>query len=130
MNISDKYKSPDYWTQMIQISLYNHIKQYLSTNHITQNEFAMQLGVSKGYVSQILNGDFDHKLSKLVELAVACGFVPKVEFLPVSDAKSVVESYSRLDQNVTTEHTKKKMVVGGGGLTAAQRMRAKRKFGA
>ena len=35
---------------------------------MTQSEFAERLGVSKGYISQILNGDFDHKLSKLTQL--------------------------------------------------------------
>ena len=41
--------------------------------------------MSKGYVSQLLNGDYDHKLSKLAELSIAFGFVPKIEFQPIDE---------------------------------------------
>jgi len=37
-------------------------------------------------VSQLLNGDYDHKLSKLVELSLAFDMVPSVEFKPVEEA--------------------------------------------
>ena len=91
-----KYNSPEYWTQLIQLMLFNRIRHYLDENGMTQKEFAEKLGVSKGYVSQLMNGDFDHKLSKLSELALACGMVPKIEFVPIEFAKQVVEdSYFR-----------------------------------
>ncbi len=48
-------------------------------------QLAKHLGVSKGYVSQLLNGDYDHKLSKLAELSIAFGFVPKIEFQPIDE---------------------------------------------
>ena len=72
----NKYDSPAYWTQLIQLSLQDNIRHYLEEKHLTQSEFAERLGVSKGYISQILNGDFDHKLSKLTQLALACEMVP------------------------------------------------------
>ncbi len=43
-------------------------------------------------MSQILNGDFDHKLSKLVELALACDMVPRIELMPKAYAEQVVEN--------------------------------------
>lgn len=97
---NDKFTSSAYWTQLVQIQLYNSIKKYLTDNNMSQNEFAEKLGVSKGYVSQILNGDFDHKLSKLVELALACNLVPKVEFAPIEQAETVLKSTYQNDKKL------------------------------
>lgn len=92
--LRNKYNSPAYWTQLIQLALYDQIRNYLQQNHLSKKEFAHQLGVSPGYVTQILNGDFDHKLSKLTELALHCGLVPKIEFVPMRYAASVAaETY-------------------------------------
>ncbi len=60
----------------------------MSDNHINRTQLAEKLGVSKGYVSQLLNGDFDHKLSKLVELSLAFGVVPIIDFKPIADVVS------------------------------------------
>ena len=57
----------------IQFELYHDIKNYLESNGLSQTDFAMEMKVTKGYVSQILNGDFDHKLSKLVHLYKCIG---------------------------------------------------------
>lgn len=89
----DKYHSPAYWTTLIQMSLYDHIKRYLEETDMSRKEFAEKLGVSKGYVSQIMNGDFDHKLSKLVELALACDLVPEIEMKPMAMARNVENTY-------------------------------------
>ena len=40
-----------------------------------KSQLAEYLGVSKGYVSQLLNGDYDHRMSKFFELALAFGMV-------------------------------------------------------
>lgn len=88
----NKYESSAYWTQLIQLMIFDDIKRYLEENHLTRKEFAERLGVSKGYVSQILNGEFDHKLSKLVELALACEMVPRIELMPKAYASQVVEN--------------------------------------
>ena len=86
----EKYKSSAYWTQLIQLSLYEMIQDYLSSEGLTKKEFAERLGVSKGYVTQILNGDFDHRLSKLVQLGLACGRIPKFEFMPISESSETL----------------------------------------
>lgn len=88
--LTKKYNSPAYWTQLIQLSLYDMIKSYLNSEGITQKEFASRIGVSKGYVTQILNGDFDHRLSKMVQLGIACGMVPKFEFVPMEHSEQTL----------------------------------------
>lgn len=69
-----------YWTTKIQLELFREIEDHLQRHSISRSEFAKQLGVSKGYVSQILNGSFDHKLSKLVKLCLAIDVIPNVRF--------------------------------------------------
>ncbi|MDE7387989.1 MAG: helix-turn-helix transcriptional regulator, partial [Muribaculaceae bacterium] len=92
--LRDKYSSPSYWTQLKQLMLHDNVRQYLEENGMTQSKFAEKLGVTKGYISQIMNGDFNHRLSKLVELALACDMVPKMELVPKKYAEQVaLDSY-------------------------------------
>lgn len=72
--------SKEYWLAQFQNALFEEVEKYLNENSISKTEFSKRLGVSKGYVSQILNGDFDHKLSKLIELSLAIGKVPFLKF--------------------------------------------------
>lgn len=87
----NKYEQPAYWTQTIQYYLDGMLHRYLKDNNMTQQELADKLQVSKGYISKILNGEFDHKLSKLVELGLACDMVPKFEFVPKKYADIVLK---------------------------------------
>ncbi|WP_372756292.1 helix-turn-helix domain-containing protein [Labilibaculum sp.] len=73
-------RSKGYNVSKIQNELYRQLTEYLETNEMTRSAFAKQLGVSKGYISQVLNGDFDYKISKLVELSLAIGKVPVINF--------------------------------------------------
>ncbi len=42
----------------------------MQKENLTRTKLAEKLHVTKGYVTQVLNGNFDHKLSKLIELAL------------------------------------------------------------
>lgn len=83
MKRAELLKSPDYWKTRIQIALYNCADLFMKKTHRNRKQLAEYLGVSNGYVTQVLNGDYDHKLSKLTELSLAFGFVPNIEFIPV-----------------------------------------------
>ncbi|GAB3491582.1 hypothetical protein GCM10027341_04770 [Spirosoma knui] len=72
--------SREYWITKIQLDLYSQIEQYMNEQGISRAQLADQLNVTKGYVSQLLNGDFDHKISKLVDLALAIGKVPQIQY--------------------------------------------------
>ncbi len=78
-----------YWITKIQLDLYNHINQYMTDNKLDKTRFAAKLGVTGASLSQVLNGDFDHKLSRLVKLAMAVGKVPVVEF---KDPNEVIDN--------------------------------------
>lgn len=72
--------SKEYWLTKFQNSLFEQVEKYLADNKISKTDFSKKLGVSKGYVSQILNGDFDHKISKIIELSLAIEKVPFLKF--------------------------------------------------
>jgi transcriptional regulator with XRE-family HTH domain len=72
--------SKEYWLVKFQSALYEQVEKHLLENKISKTDFAKKLGVSKGYVSQILNGDFDHKISKFIELSLAIEKIPFLKF--------------------------------------------------
>ncbi|MBK8652546.1 MAG: hypothetical protein IPN20_01100 [Haliscomenobacter sp.] len=59
-------RTDTYWISKIQNDLFNSVEDYLTEKGMTRSQFAEQLGVTKGYVSQVLGGDFNHRVSKLV----------------------------------------------------------------
>ena len=80
-------KSKEYWLARLQAMLYQKVEEYLKENNMTKSEFAQKMGVSKGYISQVLNGDFDHKLSKFIELSL---MIDKVPLLKLEDIDKVL----------------------------------------
>lgn len=82
-------RSKEYWLVKMQAALYEQVELYLQQNNMSKTEFASKLGVSKGYVSQLLNGDFDHKLSKLVELSLAIGKAPVLQWYDIEQMDAV-----------------------------------------
>ncbi len=85
-----------YWTTKIQMELYQAVEHYLAENNMTRAEFAKKLGVTKGYVTQLLNGDFDHRLSKLVEIALFIGKIPVLQL-------ENMDNYLQKDKSETPE---------------------------
>ena len=70
---------------------------------MNKTQLAEYLGCTKGYVTQLLNGDFDHKLSKFVELSLAINKIPEISFSDVdeyilSDEKEYVAQTSNLEE--------------------------------
>ena len=80
MERAELLNSREYWLTKIQSQLFESVDDYRRKNKLTQTGFAKKLGVSKGYISQILNGDFDHRISKLVDISLSIGKVPNIEF--------------------------------------------------
>ncbi len=97
MQRDELLKSREYWITKIQIDLFNQIEQYMKTHGLNRTQLAQQLGVSKGYITQVLNGDYDHRISKLVELSLAIGMVPEIQF------KSTDEYISTFNDKTSTQ---------------------------
>jgi transcriptional regulator with XRE-family HTH domain len=73
-------KHPEYWMEKIQNEIYRELVTYMEKEGLNRKELAKRLGVSKGYVSQILNGDCNFSLKKLIKLALAIDKFPVFNF--------------------------------------------------
>lgn len=80
INREELIRSKEYWLEKIQNTLFLELEDYIEKNKINKTKFSKKLGVSKSYLSQVLNGNFDHKLSKLIELSLAIDKIPMVRF--------------------------------------------------
>lgn len=80
INREELIRSKEYWLEKIQNALFVELEDYIEKNNLNKTKFAEKLGVSKSYLSQVLNGNFDHKLSKLIELSLAIDKIPMVRF--------------------------------------------------
>jgi len=73
-------KTEEYWFETLQNDIYRMVAEYIQKEGITQTKLAEQLGVSKGYISQIMNGNFNYTLKKMIELSLALNKVPAFKF--------------------------------------------------
>jgi transcriptional regulator with XRE-family HTH domain len=78
--LKDLIKTREYWLGKIQNELYALLDDYMEEKGINQSQLAEELGFSKGYLSRVLNGNFNHSLEKLIELTLAVGKVPNIHF--------------------------------------------------
>lgn len=78
-------KTQEYWLEVLQNEVYRMVTEHLEKGNITQSQFAMDLGVSKGYVSQVMNGNFNYTLKKLIELSLAVNKAPVIDFKNIND---------------------------------------------
>lgn len=85
MKREELLKDPVYWTTNLQMELYRQIESFMQKHQMNQKQLAEYLGCSKGYVSQLLSGDYDHKLSKFVALSLAIGKIPEFNFVDVDE---------------------------------------------
>ena len=94
--------SPEYWYQDAQLDLYAQVSAYIKKEDINKTELAKRLNVSKGYISQILNGNFNYTLKKLIELSLAIGLVPKITYTSVNE---IIEEDAKLKVSYNTNVT-------------------------
>ena len=78
-------RSPEYWFEEAQNELYRQVVEYMEKSGLNQTQLAEKLGVSKGYVSQILKVEFNYTLKKLIEISLAVGKVPQVEYKRIEE---------------------------------------------
>jgi transcriptional regulator with XRE-family HTH domain len=73
-------KTEEFWFETFQNDLYRMVAEYIQKEGMTQTQLAEKLGVSKGYISQIMNGNFNYTLKKMIELSLALDKAPAFEF--------------------------------------------------
>jgi transcriptional regulator with XRE-family HTH domain len=78
-------KHPNYLLSKLQAELYRQLTSYMEKHNLSQKKVAKKLGVSTSYVNQIINGNFNFTLKKLIELSLHIGMVPTIEFVKIED---------------------------------------------
>jgi transcriptional regulator with XRE-family HTH domain len=74
-------EGPEYLLTGYQHEIFQQLTAYMEMHNLQQKDIAKALGVSNAYISQILNGNFNFTLKKLIELGLIMGKVPHLEFL-------------------------------------------------
>ena len=85
MKRDELVKNPVYWTTALQMELYRQIDVFMQKRGMNKTQLAEYLGCSKGYVTQLLSGDYDRKISKFVELSLAIRKIPEFTFIDVDE---------------------------------------------
>ncbi|WP_295653686.1 helix-turn-helix transcriptional regulator [uncultured Mucilaginibacter sp.] len=93
---------PAYWFEYAQNELFRQVEEYMKRENINKTQLAERLNVSKGYISQILNGNFNYTVKKLIEISLTIGLVPKIQYIPIENVineDAILKSY--YDQNTS-----------------------------
>jgi transcriptional regulator with XRE-family HTH domain len=96
MKTNEYLKSPEYWLEKIQNDIFVELHNFKNENELNQNELALKMKVSKGYISQILNGNFNYTLRKMIELMLMIGKVPVIKFITLrqfQNNKKLIEDF-------------------------------------
>ncbi len=90
------FKTPEYWLENIQNEIFRNVYSYMENADLNKAGLAKKLGFSRSYITQVLNGNFNFSLKKMIELSLAIGKVPKIEFENVESY--VFDKEQRLDR--------------------------------
>ena len=78
--------SREYWMVKMQSDLIKSVESFMAENGMNRAQLADYLGYSRGYITQLLSGSFDCKISKIVELSLAIGLIPELHFSLLAEA--------------------------------------------
>lgn len=81
--VNDVIRYPEYWESKFQVLLYNAVEDYMVKNNLNRTELAKEFGVTKGYISQILNGNYNHSISKFIDIVLKVDLVPDLKLVPI-----------------------------------------------
>lgn len=84
---------PTYWMEKIQNELFRQLEDYMEREGLNRKQLAERLNVSKGYISQILNGNCNFTLKKIVELALAIDRFPIIQLVAENPLLQKEEKY-------------------------------------
>ena len=100
IELKEMMKYPEFWMEKVQNEIYYNLKRYQEEKSLNQTQLAQHLGFSKGYISQILKGEFNHSIKKLIELGLAINKILEVKF--ISFDEYLVQMYANSEINMET----------------------------
>lgn len=107
-------KSPEYWVEEIQNQLFNEVQAYMQANNLNRIKLAEEWGVSKGYITQILSGQCNFSLKKLVELSLKMQKAPVIQYAKTDD----IYEMNKLSSMVNEQFQKPTFVAPTGKIIA------------
>lgn len=78
-------RTPNYLLTKFQNEIFRQLVHYMESNNLSQKDVADKLGVSGSYISQVLNGNFNFTLKKLIELGLMMDKIPNLEFVTIDE---------------------------------------------
>jgi len=102
---SQLLQSPEYWFDEAQNEFYRQVTEYMNEEGLNQTQLAERLHVTKGYISQILKGEFNYTLKKLIELSLAIGKVPQIDYKSIREilVNDNIVSFFPFAENAATQ---------------------------
>lgn len=102
-------RSSDYWTEIIQNKIYDSLIGFIKEKNISNKQMMELLGLSKGRVSQILNGgNLNYRLGTIIKLCLAIEKIPDFHLININDfiIKDRIHVNSMIFQKTeTTNHS-------------------------
>jgi len=99
--LKDLIKTPEYWLEEIQNELFRQLHDFMKKTGKSQSDIAKELKVSESYISQILNGNFNYTLKKLITLSLYMGKVPDLNFSRPESFLSKISEDTQKEKNQT-----------------------------
>lgn len=69
--------SPEYWIVNFQNELFCIVSEYMKDKKLSIEETAKRFEISKSSLRRILNGDGNESLTKVCQIFLKCGYIPK-----------------------------------------------------
>ncbi len=85
MKRTEVLKSTQYWLLKMQMKLHDDLIEYMNQNKLNQSQLSTHLKVSKGYISQIINGNSNYKIETMIDILIKIGKIPKLETHNIED---------------------------------------------
>lgn len=74
-----------YWMETIQQAIHEALLAYMEKHGLNQTELAGKLGFTRGYVSQLMNGNFNLSQRKIIQLLLKLDMVPDLRIRSMDD---------------------------------------------
>lgn len=74
-----------YWMETIQQAIHEALLAYMEKHDLNQTELGKKLGFTRGYVSQLMNGNFNLSQKKIIQLLLKMDMVPDLRIRTVDE---------------------------------------------
>ncbi len=96
----DFLSSSEYWTENLNNIIVSSLVEYKENRGYSDSELAKELGVSKGYISQVFRGRHSFTFKTIVNLLLKIRKVPELSIIDLDEYIKMDESSTSGAQNI------------------------------